>query len=130
MLLLIFIYHVLLCYHSINILRDSIDKHHLHSNQGAYMLVAIFVHDDTPKNWKYGHIPPYGYFSSYCFSNSIFLCVLQDQFCAQSTSRMAFHQEGEDDEDMTPIHMTMNSKCHDKGVQKGCPSIEGGPRII
>ena len=94
------------------------------------MLVAIFVRDDTPKNWKYGHIPPHGYFSSFWFCNSIFLCVMQNQFSAQSTPRTAFRQEGEDDEDMIPIHMTMNGVCHGKGVQKGCPSKEGGPRII
>ena len=49
---------------------------------------------------------------------------------ASSTLRMAFHQEGEDDEDMTPMHMTMICLWHVKGVQKGCLSKEGRPRLI
>ena len=46
-------------------------------------------------------------FSFLCPRNPVLLYVVQDQFQAQSTPRMAFHQEGEDDEDMTPMHMTM-----------------------
>ena len=92
---------------STNLLQDSIDKHCVHSDQGAYMLAAIFVHDDTPTNWKHGHIPLHNNFGSLCFRNPVLLYVVQDQFQAQSTPRTAFHQEGEDDEDMTPMHMTM-----------------------
>ena len=44
---------------------------------------------------------------------------------------MAFHQEGADDEDMTPIHMTMFGAWYGGvGGQQGCPSQEGGPRLI
>jgi hypothetical protein len=43
---------------------------------------------------------------------------------------MAFRQEGEDDQDMTPMHMTMIDASNGKGVQQGYPSKEGGPRLI
>ena len=66
---------------STNLSQDSIDKHRVHSNQGAYMLVAIFVCDDTPKNWKYGHIPPRGY-SVLLFLQFVLLCVVQYHFSA------------------------------------------------
>ena len=68
------------------------------------MLAEIFMRDDMLQSWKHGNIPSHNYFSSLCFRNPY---VVQDQFQAQSTPRMAFHQEGEDDEDMTPMHMTM-----------------------
>jgi hypothetical protein len=56
---------------------------------------------------------------------------VQDQFQAQSTPRTAFHQEGEDDEDMTPMHMTMFGAWDGgEGGQQGCPSQEGGLRLI
>jgi hypothetical protein len=43
---------------------------------------------------------------------------------------MTFHQEEEEDEDMTPIHMTMIGASYGKGVQQGCPSKEEGPMLI
>jgi hypothetical protein len=55
---------------------------------------------------------------------------VQDPFRAQSTLRTAFRQEEEDDEDMTPMHMTMIGVWHEKGVQQGYPSKEGGSRLI
>ena len=44
---------------------------------------------------------------SLCLCNPVLLYVVQDQFQTQSTPRTTFCQEGEDDEDMTPMHMTM-----------------------
>ena len=61
---------------STNLLEDSIDKYHIHSDQGANMLAAIFMRDDTLKNWKYGDIPPHSYFSSLYFCNPVLLCVV------------------------------------------------------
>ena len=75
------------------------------------MLAKIFMRDDMLQAWKHGHVPSHNYFSSLCFRNPVLLYVVQDQFQAQSTSRMAFRQEGEDDEDMKPMHTTS------KGVQ-------------
>ena len=72
---------------------------------------------------KHGHVPSHNYFSPLCFRNPILLYVVQDQFQAQSTPRMAFRQEGEDDEDMTPMHMTMFGTWYGGvGGQQGCPS--------
>ena len=64
--------------------------------------------------------------------NPVLLYVVQDQFQAQSTPRTAFRQEREDDEDMTPMHMTMFGAWYGGGLggQQGCPSQEGGPRLI
>ena len=56
------------------------------------------------ETWKHGHVPSHNYFSSLCLRNPVLCCVVQDQFQAQSTPRTAFHQEGEDVEDMTSMH--------------------------
>ena len=84
---------------SSNLLHDSFDIHLVHSDHGVYMLAKF--------SWKHGHIPSHTYFNSLCLHNPVLLYVVQDQFQAQSMPRMAFRQEGEDDEDMTPMHMTM-----------------------
>ena len=103
----------------------------MHSDHGVYKLAEIFMQDDMLETWKHGHIPSHNYFSSLCLHNPVLICVVQDQFQAQSMSRMAFCQEGEDDEDMTPMHMTMFGIWYEgEGGQKGCPSQEGGPRLI
>ena len=78
------------------------------------------------ETWKHGHVPSHNYFSCLCLRNPILLYVVQDQFQAQS--RTAFRQEGEDDEDMTPMHMIMFDAWY--GGLQGCPSQEGGPRLI
>jgi len=92
---------------SSNFLQDSVDIHHVHSDHGVYMLAKIFMRDDMLGTWKHGHVPSCNYFSSLCIRNPVLLCVVQDQFQAQSTPRTAFHQEREDDKDMSSIHMTM-----------------------
>ena len=68
---------------------------------------------------------------SLCLCNPVLLYVVQDQFQTQSTPRTTFCQEGEDDEDMTPMHITMFGTWYGGvGGQQGCPSQEGGPRLI
>ena len=61
------------------------------------MHVEIFMRDDTLETWKHGHIPSHNYFRSLCLHNPILLCVVQDQFQAQSTPRTAFRREGDED---------------------------------
>ena len=95
------------------------------------MLAKIFMRDDMLETWTHGHIPSHIYFSSLCLRNPVLLYVVLDQFQAQSTPRMAFHQEWEDDKDMTPMHMTMFGAWYGGvGGQQGCPSQEGGLRLI
>ena len=94
------------------------------------MLAEIFMRDDMLETWKHGHVPSHTYFSSLCLHNPILFYVVQDQFQAQSTPRTTFRQEGEDDEDM-PMHMTMFGTSYGGvGGQQGCPSQEGGSRLI
>ncbi|CAN6163373.1 unnamed protein product, partial [Urochloa humidicola] len=101
---------------------DSVEKHCVHSDQRAYMLAENFGRDDTLQNWNHGHISPHN-FRSLCFRNPVLLCVVQDRFREQSTPRTAFRQEGEDDEDMPPMHMVMIGPWHgEDGGQQGCPS--------
>jgi len=76
------------------------------------MLAAIFVHDDTPTNWKHGHIPLYNNFGSLSFRNPTLLCFVQNHFQAHSTLRTTFLQEGEDDEDMSSMGMTTIGEWH------------------
>ena len=83
------------------------------------------------ETWKHGHVLSHNYFSFLCPRNPVLLYVVQDRFQAQSTPRTTFRQEGEDDEDMTPMHMTMFGAWDGgEGGQQGCPSQEGGPRLI
>ena len=83
------------------------------------------------ETWKHGHIPSHNYFRSLCLHNPILLCVVQDQFQAQLMPGTAFRQEGDDDEDMTPMHMTIFGAWYGGvGCQQRRPSQEGGPRLI
>jgi hypothetical protein len=90
------------------------------------MRAGIFIRDDTLETWKYGQIPPYNYFGSLYFCNLVLLYIVQDQFRTHSTLRMAFRQEKVDDEDTTPMHMTMIGASHGKGIHQRCPSKQGG----
>ena len=95
------------------------------------MLAEIFMRDDMLETWTHGHIPSHNYFSFLCPRNPVLHYVVQDQFQAQSTSRTAFRQEGKDDENMTPMHMTMFGAWYGGvGGQQGFSSQEGGPRLI
>jgi hypothetical protein len=56
---------------------------------------------------------------------------VQDRFQVQLTPRMASRQEGENDEDMAPMHTTMIGAWNGvEEVQQGCPSRRGGTRLI
>ena len=93
-------------------------------DRGAYKLAGIH------NNWTHGHVSSWS-FSSHYFGNLVCFRVVQNHFQAHSTPRTAFLQEGEDEEDMTPMHTTMIGAWHqERGVQQGCPRHEGGPRLI
>lgn len=77
------------------LVQDSVDKHHVSSDQEAYMLV---------QSWKHSNIPPLNIFGFLCFRNPVLLCVVQGRFPVSLPRRTAFRQEGEDDEDMTHMH--------------------------
>jgi len=99
---------------STNFLQDGIDKDHVHFNRGDYM----FVGKDTLQIWICGHILPHDIVHSHYFRKIVCLHDVQDRLQVQSTSRMTFRQEGEDDEDMTTMHTTMLGESH------------GGPKHI
>jgi hypothetical protein len=60
-----------------------------------------------------GHILSPNNVNSQYFGNLVCLHVVQNELQATSTSRTAFHQEGEDDEDMASMHMTMLGESHE-----------------
>ena len=114
-----------------NLLQDGVDKHCVSSNQGAYMLADISMRDDSFHSLKQGHIPLHNNFGSLCFRNPALLCFVQNHFQAHSTLRTAFLQEGEDDEDMTSMHIAKHGEWHDdEGGLQGFPSQEEGPKLI
>ena len=67
---------------SSNLLQDSVDIHHVHSDHGVYMLAEIFMRNDMLETWKHGHVPSHNYLSSLCLHNPVILCVVHDQFQA------------------------------------------------
>jgi hypothetical protein len=114
-----------------NLLQDGVAVQCVPSDQEACILTEFFIKYDTLENWKQGYVPLHNYFSSICFRNPVLLCALKDRFQVQSTPRTAFRQEGEDDEDMAPMHMSMSDAwSEEEGVQQCFPSQEGGLRLI
>jgi hypothetical protein len=114
-----------------NLLQGSVAKYYVSSDQDAYMLAKFYMQDDIFTIWRHGDIPPHHNFDFFGFRNPVLSCVVQDRFQVQSTPRTAFHQEGENDEDMTPMHTTMNGAWNGvEEVQQGFPSQQGGPRLI
>ena len=112
---------------STNLLQNRIGKDRVYFNRADYMSVG----QDMLQTWTYGHILSHNIVHSYYFGNLVCPHVVQDRLQAKSTPRTAFRQEREDDEDMTSIHMTMLGEPYgDQGDQRGCPSQEGGPRLI
>jgi hypothetical protein len=78
-----------------------------------------------------GHILSPNIVNSQYFGNLVCLHVVQNGLQATSTPRTAFHQEGEDDEDMASTHMTILGELHGgQGDQQGHPNREGGPKLI
>ena len=110
---------------SSNLLQDSIGKDHVYFNRADYMSVG----QDMLQIWTCGHILSYNIVHSHYFRNLICLHVVQDRLQAKSTPRMAFHQEKEDDKDMSSMHTTMLGD-RGWGDQRGCPNREGGPKLI
>jgi hypothetical protein len=114
-----------------NVLQDSVAKHFVSSAHDAYMLAKFSMPDDIFTNWKHDDIPPHNNFDFFGFRNRVCSCVVQDRFQVQSTPRTAFHQEGENDEDMTHMHTTTIGAWNGaEEVQQGFPSQEGDPRLI
>jgi hypothetical protein len=114
-----------------NLLQGSVAKYYVSSDQNAYMLAKFSMQDDIFINWRHGDIPPHNNFDFFGFRNPVRSCVVQDRFQVQSTPRTAFHQEGENDEDMTLMHTPKIGAWNGvEEVQQGFPSQEGGPRLI
>jgi hypothetical protein len=114
-----------------NLLQGSVANYYVSSDQDAYMLAKFYMQDDIFTNWRHCDIPPHNNFDFFGFQNPVRSCFVQDRFQVQSTPRTAFHQEGESDEDMTPMHTTMISAWNGvEEVQQWFPNQEGGPRLI
>jgi hypothetical protein len=114
-----------------NLLQGSLANYYVSSAHDAYMLAKFSMKDDILTNWKHGDIPPHNNFDFLCFRNPVLSCVVQDRFQVQSAPRTAFRQEGENDEDMATMLMSMRGAwIGEDGVQQGFPSQEGGPRLI
>ena len=112
---------------STNLLQDSIGKDCVYFNQADYMSVG----QDMLQTWTCGHILSHNIVHSYYFENLICPHVVQDRLQAKSTSRMTFHQEREDDKDMSSMHTAMLGEPYgDQRDQRGCPNQEGGPKLI
>ena len=112
---------------STNLLQAGFDKDRVHSDRGDYM----FVGQDGLQLRICGHNLSHNIVHSYYFGNFAFLHVVQDRLQAQSTSRMAFCQEREDDENMTCMRMAILGDWHeDKGDQQNFPSRKGGTKLI
>jgi len=112
---------------STNLLHDSIGKHHVYFNRADYMSIGQHM----LQTWICGHILSHNIIHSHYYGNLVCPHVVQDELQTKSTSRTAFHQEREDDEDMTSIHMTMLGEAYgEQGDQRGCPKREGGPKLI
>jgi hypothetical protein len=118
------------CFFGTNLLQDSNDKHIVSLNNEVFRDAGNFMRYDMIHNWKHVHIPPHNCFGLLYFRNPVLLCVVQTPFQVQLTSRMTFLQKGEND-DMTPMHMTMMGACNRvKEVQQRYPSRGGGTRLI
>jgi hypothetical protein len=105
-----------------NLLQDSNDKHLMPFDNDMSRDATNIMRHDMIHNWKQGHISAHQYFDLLYFHNPVLHCVVQTQFQLQSTSRTTFLQKGENDEDMTPMHMTMTGAWNrveeaNKGVQ-------------
>jgi hypothetical protein len=114
-----------------NLLQDSNDKHLVTLDNDVSRDAADIVRHDMIHNWKRGYISPHNYFGLFYFHNPILFCVVQDRFQVQSTSMTTFLQNGENDEDMTPMHTSMIGAWNGvEHVQQGCTSRRGGTRLI
>jgi hypothetical protein len=91
----------------------------------------MFVGEGVMQTESCGHILSPNNVNSKYFGNLVCLYVVQNGLQATSTPRTAFHQEGEDDENMGSIHMTMLGESHEgQQDQQGLPNQEGGLKLI
>ena len=108
-------------------LLQAIDKECVHSDWGDY----IFVGQDELQLWICGPNLYHNIVYSHYLGNLACLHVVQDRFRAHSTPRMAFREEGEDDEDMTSMHTIIFAGWNEGWQdQHWFPRREGGPKLI
>ena len=96
---------------STNLLQDSIGKDRVYFNRADYMSVG----QDMLQTCTYGHILSHNIVHSHYFRNLVCPHVVQDRLQAKSTSRMTFHQEREDDKDMSSTHTTIHGALSTSG---------------
>ena len=84
---------------STNLLQDSIDKDGVHHYHEAYKFPNIYIREDIQTNWIYDLVSSQNAGFHY-FGHPFCSRDVQHQFQTLSKPRMAFRQEGEDDEDM------------------------------
>ena len=84
---------------STNLLQDSIEKDGVHHDHGTYKFANIYNREHIQTNWIYGHVSSQSV-SFHYFGHPFCSRDVQHQFQTLSKPRTAFHQEGEDDEDM------------------------------
>ena len=115
---------------STHLLQDSIDKDRMHYDREAYKFADICIREDIWTNWIHGHVSSHS-FSFHYFGNPVCCGIVQNQFQAQSTPSTTFHQEGEDDGNMTYMHMTKLGEWHrDQRDQHGFPNRDKSPKLI
>ena len=108
-------------------LLQAIDKDCVHSDWGDY----IFVGQDELQLWICGPNLYHNIVYSHYLGNLACLHVVQDRFRAHSTPRMAFREEGEDDEDMTSMHTIIFAGWNEGWQdQHWFPRREGGPKLV
>jgi hypothetical protein len=65
----------------------------------------MFVGEDRQQMRTYGLLLSHDVIYSHCFGKFVCFHDMQDRLQVQSTPRMTFRQEREDDEDMASMHM-------------------------
>ena len=86
----------------------------------------MFVGEDMMHTKTCGPILSPNIVHSHYFGNLVCLHVVQDRLQAKSTSRMAFHQEREDDKDMGSIYTCLEIKA--KEISNVVLTEKGGRR--
>jgi hypothetical protein len=76
-----------------NLLQYSNDKPHVSFDNEVSRDADNLMRHDMIYIWKPGHIPPHNCSGFLYFRNPVLLCVVQDQFQVQSTSRTTFLQK-------------------------------------
>ena len=71
---------------------------------------SIFLDKDMLPIWTRGHILSHNIVYSHCFGKIVCLHDVKDRLKEQLTPRTAFHQKGEDDENMIPYRKNLLGK--------------------